>query len=115
MNKYKINLNYLSKKKFLPIIKLTKSKNEKIRTATFIIVKPIFLKENSNNFKIKKISLIFSNIKLNTTYISIIFKKGKPFSLKIIFLFKKNMDWFSFLYFMSIYSKEFGLNFSKTK
>jgi hypothetical protein len=59
-----------------------------------------------------EMSLFWDNKKISTTDVSIIFKKGKPFILKSIFLFKSASEWFNFLNFMQMYSKETGLSFS---
>ena len=94
-----------------PIVKLTKSKNGKTGTATFLFLNPkslqFLLGENS---LLQKISLI-SEKKIQTEDISIVFKEGKPFLIKSIFLFKNSQEWFDFLTFMAKYSQEKGLFF----
>jgi hypothetical protein len=44
----------------------------------------------------------------------VIFKQGQPFLMKIIFIFKNSQEWFNFLNFMNLYSKETGLFFSES-
>jgi hypothetical protein len=55
--------------------------------------------------------LIWDNKKIITKDIQIIFKEGKPFLIKTIFIFKNSNEWFNFLNFMNRYSKEMGLLF----
>lgn len=99
----------------VPIIKLTKSKNGKTGTATFVFIEPIALNfVNSPHFVINGLSLIWENKKIVTNEINIIFKQGKPFLIQGIFIFKNSKEWFNFLSFMNCYSKETGLSFSET-
>lgn len=99
----------------LPIVKLTKSKNGKTGTATFIFIQP-----NIFNLLFSKIStidgmfLLWENKKIITKDITIMFREGKPFLLKSIFIFKNSKEWFDFLNFMNLYSKETGLFFSES-
>ena len=98
----------------LPIIKLTKSRNSKTGTATFIFIKPIiFTYFSSQIFTINGMYLLWDNKKIVTKDIDIVFKEGKPFLIKSILLFKNSSDWFNFLNFMSLYSKETGLFFGE--
>lgn len=98
----------------LPIIKLTKSRNGKTGTATFLFIKPnIFSPINLKNFSIEEIFLIYDSKKISTKDIKIFFKEGKPFLLKAIFIFKNSKEWFTFLKFMTAYSMETGLSFSE--
>jgi photosystem II protein len=98
----------------LPIIKLTKSKNGKTGTATFIFIQPIFFKKNylQNNF-IKGIFLLWNHKEIVSNDIEILFKNGSPFLLKGVFIFKNAQEWFNFLNFMTFYSKETGLLFTE--
>ena len=97
----------------LPIIKLTKSKNGKTGTACFIFINPIIF--NCYPFQsIDGMYLIWENNKIVTNDIFILFKAGKPFLLKAIFIFKNSYEWFNFLNFMNCYSKETGLFFAET-
>jgi photosystem II protein len=96
----------------LPIIKLTKSRNGKTGTASFVFIKPdIFNQFISQIPTISGMYLIWDNKKIITKDIKILFKEGKPFLIKTIFIFKNSNDWFNFLNFMNIYSKETGLFF----
>ena len=98
----------------LPIIKLTKSRNGKTGTATFIFIKPTIF-----NFFISQIPtingmyLIWDKKKIISKDIQIIFKSGKPFLIKSVLIFKNSLEWFNFLNFMNIYSKETGLFFGE--
>lgn len=100
------------KEEVLPIIKLTKSKNGKTGTATFIFIQPTTLR-TSPNYPIHGMFLIWNNKKIITTDISLYFHEGKPFLIKAILIFKNSKDWFEFLYFMNYYSQETGLSFSE--
>jgi photosystem II protein len=98
----------------LPIVKLTKSINGKTGTATFIFIQPStfkYLVYQKNT--IHGIYLVWENKKIETTDIKILFKNGKPFLLKCIFIFKNSKEWFHFLNFMNYYSKETGLSFAE--
>lgn len=98
----------------LPLIKLTKSRNGKTGTATFLFIYPItfkFLIYQNNT--IHGMYLIWENKKISTTDIKIFFKNGQPFLIKAIFIFKNSKEWFNFLNFMNFYSKETGLSFAE--
>lgn len=102
------------KETILPIVKLTKSKNGKTGTATFVFVNPsIFSHANLNIYPIHGMYLVWNNKKISTTDITIFFQNGKPFLIKSIFIFKNSQEWFEFLSFMTYYSKETGLSFSE--
>ena len=99
--------------KTLPIIKLTKSVSGKTGTATFLFIFPeIFEITKSQN--LNAIHLLWDNKQIKTNQIVTIFKKGKPFLLKAIFIFKNEKEWFNFLNFMNFYSKETGLFFTES-
>ena len=101
------------KEEALPIVKLTKSRNGKTGTGTFIFVNPqVFEYIQTSNFYLEKISLIWENQEMESKNIEIYFKKGKPFLIKSIFIFKNSKEWFKFLNFMNYYSKETGLLFT---
>lgn len=101
--------------KRLPIIKLTKSKNGKTGTATFLFIRPFLFNLDSHSFQdIDGIYLMWQNNKILTNDIHVIFKEGKPFLLKGTFIFKNSQEWFDFLNFMTCYSKETGLFFAET-
>ena len=102
--------------KVLPIIYLTKSKNGETGTATFIFIRPtIFNKSICKTNVIKGIYLICNNTEIFSNDIQVFFKQGKPFLLKAILIFKNNKEWFNFLYFMNLYSKQHGLSFTDNK
>lgn len=94
----------------LPIVKLTKSKNGKNGTGTFIFIFPAVFQYNKI---IDGMSLLWENKEIIGKDIRILFKNGKPFLLKVICIFKNSKEWFHFLNFMSAYSKETGLLFSE--
>jgi photosystem II protein len=99
--------------KSLPFIKLTKSKNGKTGTATFVFYHPSIFTCDSSFSSIDGMSLIWDTNKMKTTDLQIIYKNGKPLFLKSIFIFKNSSEWFQFLNFMTSYSKETGLFFSE--
>ena len=103
------------KEEILPIIKLTKSKNGKTGTATFVFIYPksIIGYTNYTNKPIIGMVLVSSNKKILTTDVTIYFREGKPFLVKAILIFKNSKEWFEFLSFMNLYSKETGLSFSE--
>lgn len=103
----------------LPIIRLTKSRSKKTGTATFIFIQPLLFTYFKNNsilpFYLKKVSLIWGEKKIISKDIKVFFSQGKPFLLKVIFIFKNSQEWFNFLNFMRSYSKETGLTFISLK
>jgi photosystem II protein len=100
------------KEEILPIIKLTKSKNGKTGTATFVFISPKSIIGYTTN-PISGMILVSNNKKILTTDVTIYFREGKPFLLKAILIFKNSKEWFEFLSFMNSYSKETGLSFSE--
>jgi photosystem II protein len=97
----------------LPLIKLTKSRNGKTGTATFIFVNPSLFQ--NNDFKINTINgmyLLWQNKQIKTNDIEIFFKNGNPYIIKSLLIFKNSNEWFHFLNFMNYYSKETGLSFN---
>jgi len=95
-----------------PIVKVTKSLNGKTGTATFIFLQPKSLEiALANNVQINGMSLIWENKKIFTSDLRLFFKNGKPFIIKSILIFKNSIEWFDFLSFMNLYSKEKGLLF----
>ena len=100
----------------LPIIQLTRSKNGKTGTATFLFLKPfLFTIFENNNQPIKVMNLICEKKLMSTNDIVIFFFKGKPTFLKSTFLFRNSKEWFDFFHFMQQYSKKTGLYFEEKK
>lgn len=98
----------------LPVIKLTKSRNGKTGTATFIFIQPnIFTTIHFQKSGFNSITLISEKERIISNDITLFFKNGKPFLVKAIFIFKNAIEWFTFLNFMRDYSKETGLSFSE--
>jgi photosystem II protein len=99
----------------IPLIQLTKSKNGKTGTATFIFIQPDFFSQTIYPFPIiNGMFLMWEGKKISGNDIKIIFKDGKPFLIRSIFLFKNSQEWFDFLNFMNAYSKDRDLIFSDT-
>lgn len=97
----------------LPIIKLTKSRNGKTGTATFIFIQPtLFENNNIQNISIHGMYLLWDNQRIETKDIQIFFKNGIPYLIKSVLIFKNSKEWFHFLNFMNYYSKETGLSFN---
>lgn len=102
------------KENTLPLVKLTKSKNGKTGTATFVFINPTSLQDvNCTIFPINGMYLIWNHKKIMTNDLDIFFREGKPFLIKSILIFKNSKEWFEFLSFMNYYSKETGLSFSE--
>jgi photosystem II protein len=96
----------------LPSITLTKSRNGQTGTATFLFKNPsVFKYCLIDSRPIQHMSLIWENNKIQTQDINIHFYKGKPFLLESIFIFTSSKNWFYFLSFMNVYSKETGLSY----
>lgn len=91
------------KQRTSPIIKLTKSLNGKTGTASFIFLNPPLF--------IEGVYLKWEKKEILTEDVKLFFKDGKPYFLKAIFIFKNSIEWFEFLNFMNLYSKEIGLLF----
>ena len=96
----------------LPLIKLTKSRNGKTGTATFIFLNPTLFNNNYQFHKINGMYLLWDNKEIETKDIEIFFKNGNPYILKALLIFKNSKEWFHFLNFMNYYSKETGLSFN---
>ena len=98
----------------VPLIKLTKSRNGKTGTATFLFIKPfIFQTFEIQPTLLTELSLVWGKEKISTKEIDIIFKEGKPFFIKSLFIFKNSNEWYRFLTFMHLYSNERGLLFTE--
>jgi photosystem II 13kDa protein len=104
----------LEKERTLPVVKLTRSKNGKTGTATFIFFKPNLFKSPSAIQNLNGMYLTWGTRKIITSDIQIIFQAGKPFLLKAMLIFKNSQEWFHFLNFMTCYSEETGLLFSES-
>jgi len=98
----------------IPCIRLTKSRNGQTGTATFLFFNPTSF---HSFFEEKKLllNLHYNNNKISSENINLYFKNGKPIIIKVIFLFKNEIEWFLFLKFMFCYSQEKGLSFFKRK
>jgi len=97
-----------------PIIKLTKSRNGKTGTATFVFLNPtIFEIMNNSDVIITHLTLTWEEKRISTNDLEVLFNNGKPFLIKAIFIFKNSQEWFDFLNLINFYSKEIGLSFSK--
>jgi photosystem II protein len=106
--------SFLLKERTLPVVQLTRSKNGRTGTATFIFITPDLFQYSSTQLKgISGMYLEWGNKEVKTQDIEIIFRDGRPFLLKAILLFKNSPEWFHFLNFMTCYSKETGLFFSE--
>jgi photosystem II protein len=102
----------------VPFIKLTKSKNGKTGTATFIFIYPDLFDFCQSSLEFQEINGMYllwdeKEKKIFSKDLDILFKNGKPFLLKGIFLFKDSQEWFLFLNFINAYSKETGLFFTQ--
>jgi photosystem II protein len=94
--------------------KLTKSRNGKTGTATFVFINPtIFEISNDQNRIVTNLTLKWEEKRISTNDLEVLFKNGKPFLMKAIFIFKNSNEWFEFLNLINFYSKEIGLSFSK--
>jgi photosystem II protein len=107
------NKQKIFEEKTFPIIKLTKSRNGKTGTASFLFINPVVLSITNSILPIEELTLLSEKKCITTTDIAILFFLGKPFLIKSIFIFKNSNDWFDFLNFMDQYSKETGFYFSK--
>ena len=110
-----VRIEFIQDKKelTLPVVKLTKSRNGKTGTATFIFLQPsLFVNSDFQIDSINGMYLIWENNKIETNDIEIIFKNGKPYLIRALLIFKNSKEWFHFLNFMNYYSKETGLSFN---
>ncbi len=93
-------------------IKLSKAKEGKTGSATFLFIRPqVFTKKKLYKSNIKSVSLICKNKKISTNLIEIFFKNGQPFCLKAIFIFSTKEEYFSFFQFLILYSKQNNLSY----
>jgi len=90
---------YLEKEKInessIPLFRLTKSKNGKTGTAVFYFLNPTSLENLNSPIKCFSIESSFGNF--STSLIQILFFRGKPCILKIIFIFRNFQEWKNFL------------------
>ena len=108
-----IYFNNQWKETTLPLIHLTKSRNGKTGTATFVFLRPaLFQFLFSSFFPLKTVSVIWKKKLFETNDIQILFSEGKPFFIKTTFLFKNSQQWFEFVTLLNTFSKETGLVFS---
>jgi photosystem II 13kDa protein len=110
-----VRIEFIENKKelTLPIITLTKSRNGKTGTATFIFIQPsLFINSDFQITSINGMYLLWENNKIETKDIEIFFKNGNPYILKGLLVFKNSQEWFHFLNFMNYYSRETGLSFN---
>ena len=97
----------------IPLIKLTKSRNGKTGTATFLFINPFIFNHFQNEIPtLVKMELLWGKEKTTTKEIKIVFKQGKPYLVQSLFIFKNSNEWYRFLSFMQFYSKERGLVFT---
>jgi len=106
----------------IPFIKLTKSKFGNTGTATFFFTNPHIFKITSKNLSESKYDIIINGTtlvwdqnkkKIFSQVIKPIFQNGEPYMIKSSFFFKNSKEWFLFLNFMYIYSRENELFFNK--
>lgn len=108
-----IYFNNQWKETTLPIIHLTKSRNGKTGTATFVFLRPTLLQTPfSSFFPLQTLSFRSKKKLFETNDIQILFSEGKPLLLKTTFLFKNSQRWFEFVTLLHLFSKETGLLFS---
>ena len=80
-----VRIEFIENKKelTLPIITLTKSRNGKTGTATFIFIQPsLFINSDFQITSINGMYLLWENNKIETKDIEIFFKNGNPYILK---------------------------------
>ncbi len=93
-------------------IKLSKAKDGKTGTVSLLFVKPSIFKKNIfYNYDIKIVSLVYQGKKFLSHSVEIIFKGGKPFALKAIFVFPTKEEYFAFFQFLTSYSNENNLTY----
>jgi photosystem II protein len=100
------------KEKRIPYIKLSKSKDGKTGSATFVFIKPkSFIKEIACNSTISFVALLYKNKKILSQHTEIYFKEGKPFILKAFFIFTNKEEYLLFFNFINLYAKEYNLTY----
>jgi len=111
----KIEFFQNGEEKILPMITLTKSKNGKTGTASFVFFQPtiqIFLsKLCEQTVTFSSMSLVLGKKKVTTFDIQVFFRKGSPFLIQSIFVLKDSKEWFDFLTLLNKFSRENGLTF----
>nr|YP_010713789.1 photosystem II protein W [Galdieria phlegrea]UNJ16269.1 photosystem II protein W [Galdieria sp.]WDA99679.1 photosystem II protein W [Galdieria sulphuraria]WDA99871.1 photosystem II protein W [Galdieria phlegrea] len=99
----------------IPDIKLTRSKDGKTGTATFIFTNPnIFQKTSTYQGDITGMYLIDEEGKIVTREVNAKFVNGKPYKIEALYIIKNNEEWDRFMRFMDRYAKEKGLSFTKS-
>ena len=94
--------------KNLSSIHLTKSKEGKTATVSLLFIKPKIFTQ------IDTITLIYKEKQVSSNEITFLFKKGKPFILKAIFLFTEKDNYFFFLKFLRLCMTESHFFYSLT-
>eukprot|EP00871_Galdieria_phlegrea_P000617 jgi/Galph1/1556/GphlegSOOS_G228.1 len=99
----------------IPSIKLTRSRDGKTGTATFIFINPkIFQKNSMEKGEITGMYLNDEEGQLISREVNAKFINGKPYKIEAIYIIKNNDEWDRFMRFMERYSKEKGLIFTKS-
>ena len=100
--------------KFLPDIRLTRSRDGSTGTATFRFKNSNILDKSLGlNGEITGMYMIDEEGVLETRDISINFVNGKPRVVKSIYIMKNFQDWGRFMRFMERYGESNGLVFTK--
>jgi hypothetical protein len=71
-------------------------------------------KKNIYIFPLTKIILYFQENKIESKNIFLIFQKGNPVYIKVLFLLKNPKEWNSFSEFIYLNSKQMNLGFCET-
>ena len=99
----------------LPDVRLTRSRDGSTGTATFKFKNPNILdKKSLKEGEITGMFLIDGEGTIVTCDVNACFVKGKPKSVKSIYIMKNSDDWERFMRFMERYGKSNGLIFTKS-
>jgi len=99
----------------LPDVRLTRSRDGSTGTATFKFKNPNILdKKSLKEGEITGMFLIDEEGTIVTRDVNACFIKGKPKSVKSIYIMKNSDDWERFMRFMERYGKSNGLIFTKS-
>lgn len=100
--------------KTVPEVRITRSRDGKTGTATFIFINPeLFRNDQFNNKEITGMYLQDDEGEILTRNVNAKFINGKPKIIQALYIVKNVEEWNRFMRFMEKYSDNNGLSFIK--
>jgi photosystem II protein len=95
-------------------VRLTRSKDGSISTATFIFNEPACMEEGQINNEVTGMFMIDEEGELVTRTVNAKFINGKPAGIEAIYKMRGENEWERFMRFMNRYAEANGMDFSKS-